>query len=383
MSKLQKTISFRAFPQKVEDDVIYGCSVCTEGPALGHGVMLDRTFINEVYKQGKRSKVGLKARFGHPNMCNESLGTYIGRFKNFKISDDESQVYADLHIAKSSHNTPHGDLGQYIVDLAKDDPEAFGTSIVFNPGESYYEEDDEGNVTEYATCDKLLGCDFVDEPAANPNGLFSSATVAGKVTQFLDAHPEVVSALSQDDDMIEIISSYGKNAAQFISKYKENFMIEETKSEEIELEAEVKVAEEATELDAGVEGEDVAENVVEDETVEVAPSEPAPSEPDALSAYRSMIKTYGLAIADRVLEEGGTELDAIRYKNEALESDLKKMSAANETLKDQVKQLNDEIKRLSDESANDAVSFVDSSRNPISELTGLAKTQAALKAKKK
>jgi hypothetical protein len=124
-------------PGPVEGDVIKRCSIVTVGEALGHGVFLDENFVAECYAQASSLKTGLKARFGHPNMCNEALGTTLGRFKNFSLSPDGKQLFGDLHFAKSAKITPHGDLAAYVTQLAEDDPEAFGTSIVFQIGGQY------------------------------------------------------------------------------------------------------------------------------------------------------------------------------------------------------------------------------------------------------
>lgn len=101
-----------------EKGIIEGVSVCTVGEAKGHGVNLDSEFIQRVAELGSAKSNGLKARFGHPNMCSTALGTFIGRFKNFR--QVENQVKADLFLSNEAKSTPHGDLYSYVLGMAKD-----------------------------------------------------------------------------------------------------------------------------------------------------------------------------------------------------------------------------------------------------------------------
>ena len=230
--QLKKTRVFRANSKKQdlrqevdkENGCIYGVSVCTEGEALGHGCWLDSFFINNVAQLGNKVKLGLKARFGHPSMSGEALGTFVGRFNNFRV--EGTQVFADLYFDESAKSTPSGDLQAYLLLLAESAPDAFGTSIVFKPLEYYFkkeggevisidkhydnvdknaadyklEKDEEGYTKYYVSIKELWGCDMVDEPAANPNGLFSSAQFnkdkfAVIATQFLDTNPKIADFL--------------------------------------------------------------------------------------------------------------------------------------------------------------------------------------------
>jgi hypothetical protein len=182
--------------------VIHEVAICTMGEATGHGVQLDADFIADVERQGNASPAGIKSRFGHPSMSGDALGTHIGRVKNFH--QDGDVVRGDLHLSPTAAASPNGDLRSYTEALAADDPDAFGMSIVFTPGEEYQKGSDgvkihagepgwdrDGKI--FATCEKLHAADAVDEPAAN-DGMFhaeSKALAAGVVHEFLDTHPEV------------------------------------------------------------------------------------------------------------------------------------------------------------------------------------------------
>lgn len=118
MNKWLSTGYLKSKPEGAVDrerGIIPGALVVTEGEAKGHGVFLEAEFVDEVIRQGNEAKAGLKARFGHPNMCSTALGTFLGRWKNFRrdtiTRDDGSQAVAaraDLFLSQSAKDTPHG-----------------------------------------------------------------------------------------------------------------------------------------------------------------------------------------------------------------------------------------------------------------------------------
>ncbi len=170
-----------------EARVIRGFSVITRGEALGHGLWIDHTFLDQVARSGRAEGRGLKARFTHPGLSGDGLGKALGRAKNFTRSGD--RVYADLHLLKSASETPDGDLAGYVMDLAEEDPGLFGASIVFDSdmaamdrftaehtghGGAFKSPDDDNRRNyPHARLGRLWAADIVDDPAANPAGLFS------------------------------------------------------------------------------------------------------------------------------------------------------------------------------------------------------------------
>ncbi|MFA5321998.1 MAG: hypothetical protein WC373_04935 [Smithella sp.] len=179
-----------------EKGVIKGFAVITKGEAKGHNMQIDDTMLNQVVELGNKSSVGIKSRFGHPNMSSDALGTHLGRIKNF--TRDGDIVRGDLTLDKSSFTTPNGNLGKYVLDLAESDPAAFGASIVFSGksenkpdigpmGEKIYKKDKDGNdLPELARCEKLYAGDIVDEPAANSGFFSESVQPSAEMTAFLD-----------------------------------------------------------------------------------------------------------------------------------------------------------------------------------------------------
>jgi len=208
-----------------ENNVIPGVSIISEGEALGHGLVIDGETVDQVVEFGQASKRGIKARFGHPNMSETALGTYIGRFKNFEKDGDRAR--ADLFISDTSFDTPNGNLGEYVLKMAKDEPEAFGTSIVFDlireaqldeDGKQKRDEDD-FPLHDLARVEKLHGADVVDEPATGDEffeQFSSSVQPSAKMTAFLDEFMKV--------------ENWETKALSFLDKYVDN---EEFKKEAI------------------------------------------------------------------------------------------------------------------------------------------------------
>lgn len=196
-----------------ENNVIRGFSVISLGEAIGHGLEIDSITLDQVYKLGVASKNGIKSRFGHPNMSGTAMGTFLGRVKNFKKNDD--RVVADLFIDETAFNTPNGDLGSYVLDLAESDPDAFGASIVFPTGDEIENnenglKDSDGELLKLARLSQLNGVDVVDDPATG-DGFFSQ--IFNNTTVQLSS--EMTVAL---DDFFSQDNAFEK-ATSFLDKY--------------------------------------------------------------------------------------------------------------------------------------------------------------------
>lgn len=167
--------------------IIYGASLITVGEALGHGAWIDQEFVDSVTKAlNLKKKNGVKSRFTHPSLSGDGLGKFMGRAKTSKTIGQQS--LGDIHFAKSAHNTPDGDLASYVMDLAEEDPSAFALSIVFqrdrgaedrfaakfSDKDGRFVSPDKNNSRNlrHVRLSDFLAVDFVDDPAANPNGLF-------------------------------------------------------------------------------------------------------------------------------------------------------------------------------------------------------------------
>lgn len=209
-----------------ENKIIHGYSVITRGEARTHGVWIDATMLQQTADAINASRSGAKSRFTHPSLSADGLGKYLGRSRNAVIDGD--QVYADLHLSDVAHDAPDGDLATYVMDLAEQDPSAFGASIVFardtaaeeqfaraNTGkDGRFASPDPGNKFHlpHARLAELRASDIVDTPSANPNGLFHQQSIAHEADALglfmlgmadacpstqLDVHPDRLRAFAQ------------------------------------------------------------------------------------------------------------------------------------------------------------------------------------------
>ena len=232
-----------------------GAVMVRPGEALGHGLWIDQAFCAQVNQQcntGTRAN-GLKARFGHPNMCNEALGTFLGRWKGATI-DADGFVRADLFLSSTAAESPKGDLRKYVEEMAAKEPQHFGASIVFTrdqsaerafllsngavEGEDEYgkyidvagfKSPDAANVGNlpHARCSELHAADLVDDPAAT-DGMFSGAaglSLAASMTEYLDTHPEVFAALNSDPSLVDVLASHADKLKDFMARYVETVSV--------------------------------------------------------------------------------------------------------------------------------------------------------------
>jgi len=196
-----------------ENRVIYGAKIIQLGKiddGEGRRNIIDQTTLDQVVNLGTAAGPrGIKSRFTHPSMSSDGLGKFLGRYKSFRLEGDA--VLADLHLGRAAFTSPKGNLGQWVLDMAEEDPEAFGNSIVFTPNRDAMKktriEDGPDEGWEYTRLKKLRAADVVDDPAATRGGFFSTdeslfpslAELPAAATQLLDhyfaeAPPEAVRA---------------------------------------------------------------------------------------------------------------------------------------------------------------------------------------------
>jgi len=161
----------------LENAVILGVSVITSGEAKGHGMLVDGETLQQVKSAAETYTGGLKVKTDHFSGFNQIVGT----LKNFVIDGD--QLRADLHLLKAHEATPR------ILEMANMMPGSFGLSISFS-GEHMTDATD----TTFARCSEIYSADLVDQPAANPNGLFSAQVDS----TFAVMTPEEVAAAIQE-----------------------------------------------------------------------------------------------------------------------------------------------------------------------------------------
>lgn len=168
---------------------IVGASVITRGEALGHGMWVDDVALLQVLSAGEqRAHDGVPMRWTHPGICNDGMGTQVGRAVNFRLAPDGESVLCDVHFYKKVSRR-RSEYIEEIMNLAEEDPEVLGLSIVFDMDVDAVEnfmKEHEGEDGKFKSPDrdndanlphvrlaKLYWIDFVNEPAANPRGLFA------------------------------------------------------------------------------------------------------------------------------------------------------------------------------------------------------------------
>lgn len=131
-----------------ENNVIRGYVLAQEGRFLDDRPgEFDMRSLRQIVKLARQKPNGLKARFTHPTLSGDGLGTFLGRTRNVQLGVVQVErngehlelnaVRGDLHLDPTAFSTPNGDLGNYIMDLAESDPDAFSSSLVVKPEERW------------------------------------------------------------------------------------------------------------------------------------------------------------------------------------------------------------------------------------------------------
>ena len=150
--------TFAAFQGKVSGNTIMGVSLIQEGPALGHGVFVDRKSLGQ-FKALAMAKGRVKAKLNHFSSVQDTVGYY----ENFRVS--KGKLLADLTLFEA-----HGGKDM-LLEMINEIPSAFGVSLMF-AADSPELDKESGN---YMTRPRgLYSADFVDTPAANADGVFSA-----------------------------------------------------------------------------------------------------------------------------------------------------------------------------------------------------------------
>lgn len=220
----KKSVNFYESKTK-EVSVVNGLSVVKDVVIVESGIdkandYFDKEALDFIVAVGNAATTGIKSRGGHPNMCKDSLGTYIGDFFNYRIVGDSTDadgkglsVIADLHIANIAKSTLINGMSthDFVVQMAKESPDKFGTSIVFYADDEFIEVNSKSVnrliVTDYKESD------IVDSPCATDGFFKSDEDLGVKLTSFLDENPELFDALEKNENAINI---FGKKYAQHL-----------------------------------------------------------------------------------------------------------------------------------------------------------------------
>lgn len=193
-------------PEQVdrENHVLKRVQMCRTGETNDGRANITLASVLKVYESAKTGE-GLKARFGHPDMCSSAIGTYLGRWKNPEIETDgeKTTCFGDLHLAEAAASAPKGDLREYVEKLfSEKENDTAGASVVVEIDEDGIDWDSEE--LQNWNFKTVHSCDLVDEPAATDGmfSKFSADTMAGRITEFLDSHPEILKLAKENPNLV-------------------------------------------------------------------------------------------------------------------------------------------------------------------------------------
>lgn len=217
-------------PDKIdaEQGIIRDVVMVQAGEAKGHGVHLDNNFVYDLiaYDVKHFSKTGIKARFGHPGMSSEAMGTQMGVFKNFRTREmgmqGKVQGIADLHLLEAADESPtHPGMRSWVLKMAAERPDMLMSSIVFRPG-GYFQLNEEGKkvyindpynanegygqvFVEFGKKGEHMATDIVEEGAATDR-LFSNKInthlFVAQAGDFLAEHPELTAFIKANPEKV-------------------------------------------------------------------------------------------------------------------------------------------------------------------------------------
>lgn len=191
-----------------------------------NGGFFTPAFLNDLIDAGNAQEKGVKSRFGHPNMCKTTLGSFIGRYKNFRACGDDEQykVIADLHLDPITKNTQVEGKGismyDYLLEMADRNADTFGNSIHFTAGLEVEKQEVEGQevTVEKYLFESLIASDLVDTPAATDSLFKSSGDLGILASRFLDENPQVFEALEKDASILDDFLKRYANHLKFKKK---------------------------------------------------------------------------------------------------------------------------------------------------------------------
>lgn len=151
-------------PEIRKSNIVKGVSLVTVGWARGHiawdakgdmyPVAIDAETLRTVLECAKTYKTGLKVKVRHGSGPEDTCG----HLSNFSVDGDKLRGDWTLY--------PTYDRYDHLVTLISTIPDTFGMSIDFSGPREFRD----GYA--YARCTEIYNCAVVDEPAANPDGLF-------------------------------------------------------------------------------------------------------------------------------------------------------------------------------------------------------------------
>ena len=322
--------------------IIRQFAVISRTEALGHGYWIDSEMLSQTAAAINASRNGVKVRFTHPDMSGDGLGSMLGRAVKASVVGDV--VYADLHFSQSAHKAPDGDLAEYVMTLAEEDPDAFGASIAFGidldgiqefavehgatlKADGWidfdaFESPDElntGNLP-HVRLAELFAIDTVDSPAANPQGLFHKGPkIAAQAEQLLSYSL----GLSSEVPNVTAFSVDPDRMAGFVARFLNRNGLSVTKVEE---------------------GLSMSEDTKE--TPETAPEVVVDPLAEFSQKREQFVEQFGAVDGSEYLANGLTFADALEFHVDKLNGSLTEANALLEAKDVEINELNEKFNSL-------------------------------------
>lgn len=124
-----------------KNGVIHGYVVMMAGQLKDRPGEVDGATLDGIVALGNAAARGVRSHFTHGGLCEDQLGSYLGRAHRFRLATARTEqgrevpaVRADLHFDPTALDTPPKGggkpLGLYVMDLATTDPDAISSSVV-------------------------------------------------------------------------------------------------------------------------------------------------------------------------------------------------------------------------------------------------------------
>ncbi len=183
---------FEATGGHFDAGVVRGVAVTTLGEAAANvSFWIDRTFLREVCGTINAPAAGIAVRLGHPAIDDIENEETVAELHDARIVGDA--VLADLHFLDYAAENPCGNLAELLGGIMLASPSAMGLSLRFAQDldrmaafldehtiNGEFQSPDPRNIDglPHARLKWLHAVDLVDEPAANPNGIFPARSAA-------------------------------------------------------------------------------------------------------------------------------------------------------------------------------------------------------------
>ncbi len=201
-----------------EAERIRGIVVMQKGdtsPLDGRKQFVDDTTMQQFVSLANSANDKQRARFTHGGVGGtggEGLGSYLGRWSNARIDGDK--VRWDLQLSPRSHDSPHGDIGKYTLDMSESDPDMLGASMRAILDRPAMDREKRADGAMPIRLRSLHGADIVDTPAL-ASGMFAAGHHLGD-EEMADSAQGGITQEQFDAGLKASFEEFGKQLAESV-----------------------------------------------------------------------------------------------------------------------------------------------------------------------